>query len=88
MLRKSVFPNPQQTMPQTPLFLFHLRPQCTGDWQLHRFSSLTLWQCSQCGSAFPDAAWVREAAARETCSGHQIQQLAQEGQRLLGDAGR
>ena len=88
MLRDMVSSNPQQTMTETPLFLFHLRPQCAGDWQFRRFSSLTLWQCSVCGSAFPDAAWVREAAARETWSGEQIQRLANEGQRLLGDIDR
>ena len=74
-------------MAKTPYFLPHLHPHCTGAWQITPFAKYTLWRCPECHATYPDAGWVREAAAREIWSGEQIQRLANEGQRLLGDAG-
>ena len=74
-------------MATTPYFLPHLRPHCTGNWQILRYVALNLWHCAACRALYPDCAWVREAVIREVRAGVQIRRLAQEGEPLLGDVG-
>ena len=61
----------------------HHVPDCTGRWGAELHAHQMFWICSQCGAVGPDTDENHDAVVRENTMGLWLQQLGEDGRRLL-----
>jgi hypothetical protein len=64
-------------------FLEHHTPECPGSWVFCGMGDEWCWCCSVCQIAHVESARVLRAVIREARFGKLVNQLAEEGKRLL-----